>query len=57
MALRFPQKSKNEPDFENYLQYSYKHNLFMAWELQIIPIRRLDFWIESIKIQREGFNV
>ena len=29
----------------------------MAWELQMIPIRRLDFWIESIKIQRAGFNV
>jgi len=23
MALRFPQKLKNEPDFENCLQYSY----------------------------------
>jgi|TARA_Y100000991_G_C21799520_1_gene274807 hypothetical protein len=23
MALRFPQKSKNEPDFENCLKYSY----------------------------------
>ena len=49
MALRFPQKSKNEPDFENCLKYSYWHNLFMAWELQMIPIRRLDFWIESKK--------
>ena len=57
MALRFPQKSKNEPDFENCLKYSYWHNLFMAWELQMIPIRRLDFWIESIKIQRAGFNI
>ena len=57
MALRFPQKSKNEPDFENCLKYSYSHNLFMAWELQKIPLRRLDLGIESIKIQRAGFNV
>ena len=57
MALRFPQKSKNEPDFENCLKYSYRHNLFMAWELQMIPIRRLDLGIESIKIHRAGFNV
>ena len=49
MALRFPQKRKNEPDFENCFKYSYWHNLFMAWELQMILIRRLDFWIESKK--------
>ena len=29
----------------------------MAWELQKIPISRFKFWIESIKIQRAGFNI